>query len=51
MKTNFCFVLLFTLFLVSMFYLSPCIAQDYIKGPWLWMIAPTEPEQGGASFH
>ena len=24
-------------------------AQDYITGPWLWMIAPTEPGQGGAA--
>ena len=23
-------------------------AQDVIKGPWLWMIAPTEANQGGA---
>ncbi|MDE0016329.1 MAG: leucine-rich repeat domain-containing protein, partial [Candidatus Poribacteria bacterium] len=23
-------------------------AQEKITGPWLWMIAPTEPEQGGA---
>ena len=49
MKTNLHSMLLFTLFLVSMFYLSPCIAQEYIDGPWLWMIAPTEPEQGGAN--
>ena len=31
-----------------MFGLSPCIAQEYISGPWLWMIAPTEPGQGGS---
>ena len=49
MKTNLCSVFLFTLFLVSMFYLPPCLAQEYIAGPWLWMIAPTEPEQGGAN--
>ncbi len=24
-------------------------AQDKITGPWLWMIAPTEPGQGGAA--
>ena len=24
-------------------------AQEKITGPWLWMIAPTEPGQGGAA--
>ena len=48
MKTKLCSILFFTLFLVSMFCLSPGIAQEYITGPWLWMIAPTEPGQGGA---
>ena len=24
-------------------------AQDTITGPWLWMIAPTAPGQGGAA--
>lgn len=49
MKMNLCSILLFTLFLFLMSYLSPCIAQEYITGPWLWMIAPTEPDQGGAA--
>ena len=49
MKTNLCSTLLFTLFLISTFYLSPCIAQEYIAGPWLWMIAPTEEGLGGAN--
>ena len=48
MKTNLC-AILFTLFLVSMFCVSPCNAQEYITGPWLWMIAPTEPGLGGAA--
>ncbi|MDE0637738.1 MAG: ABC transporter substrate-binding protein [Candidatus Poribacteria bacterium] len=49
MKAKLCSILLLTLFLVSVFCLSPCIAQEYIAGPWLWMIAPTEPGLGGAN--
>ena len=41
MKTNLCSILFFTLFLILTLYLPPCLAQDYITGPWLWMIAPT----------
>ncbi len=48
MKTSICIFLIFTLFLVSILCLSPCVAQEYINGPWLWIIAPTEPGQGGA---
>ena len=28
---------------------ADAFSQDYITGPWLWMIAPTEPRQGGAA--
>ena len=49
MKTKLCFILLFTMFLGSLFNLSPCSAQEYITGPWLWIIAPTEQDQGGAN--
>jgi len=48
MKMTFYSKLLISLLLVSLFGLSPCIAQEYISGPWLWMIAPTDPGQGGA---
>ncbi len=48
MKTSFCSILYLTLFLISMFCVFPCNAQEYITGPWLWMIAPTESGQGGA---
>ncbi len=48
MKKSLCSTLILSLFLVSVFCLSPCIAQEYIKGPWLWMIVPTEPGEGGA---
>ena len=36
--------------LVTFFVTMPIAhAQEKITGPWLWMIAPTEPDQGGAA--
>ncbi len=52
MKTNLCSILFFSLFLILTLYLSPCLAQDYITGPWLWMIAPTtEGIDGSRTVH
>ena len=42
MKATAMLVILFSLFSVHTY------AQDYITGPWLWMIAPTEANQGGS---
>ncbi len=39
------FICLIALFLLPLF----AHAQEKITGPWLWMIAPTEPGQGGAA--
>ena len=39
------FICLIALFFVPLF----AHAQEKITGPWLWMIAPTEPGQGGAA--
>ena len=36
--------------LISLFFVPHFVhAQEKITGPWLWMIAPTEPGQGGAA--
>ena len=38
---------LMTLFVITLTHVAD--AQDKITGPWLWMIAPTEANQGGAN--
>ena len=47
MKKN--LITVFALLLTATLFATNATAQEKITGPWLWMIAPTEPGLGGAA--